>query len=390
MISLPKTPRTYFDNGCHEYSTYPIQSKVLDIGYATWYGHDIMDDIGYILDNYPYVSELDIQMALWAMMAYVNNVDPADIFVFDRNNKIATDVEILLEDLMRLFRLPEGDREKAYLAEDPRSIQLYELRSMNGWETAIEEDRPAGMFSDGHWVMFPGDGPIVRNFNTNRAMQDCAYPSYVYPEPWYGNPTKAKVIILGNETRYDDFISRIQNLILQENPRKAEGVRVVVDSWLKLGISSFYLPGTTNDDIDPTFVGQLDPYNSPSYRFWLSEIRALADKLDIEPDGSFYDKIAVINANPYPSIGADPLSTGMLPSYYFLRQLVRYITNHDNNVKFILPSESLRSVWRTILADVYTDLVAFGRMIVLNKDSSKSLTKHIKRSQIEILKDLLI
>lgn len=110
------TPRTYFDSCCHEYSTYPIAQKLLDIGYATINGHNIMDDINYILDNYSYVSEHDIQRALWKMMAYLSDVDTDLYYQFNRNNSLATDASLLIEDLMRRFRLPHGDRNKAYLA----------------------------------------------------------------------------------------------------------------------------------------------------------------------------------------------------------------------------------------------------------------------------------
>ena len=121
---LYRTPRTYFDSGCHEYKTYPIEQKLLDIGFATWHGYDIMKDINYILKNYTHVSETDIRHAIWQMLAKVNNVDTRTYFIFDRSNTIETDVKILIEDIMRIFRLPEGDRRKAYLADNPRSIRV--------------------------------------------------------------------------------------------------------------------------------------------------------------------------------------------------------------------------------------------------------------------------
>lgn len=117
-MELERTPRTYFDSGCHEFSTYPVKQKLLDIGFATLHGHDIMDDINHILANYPYVSEHDIQRALWIMMAFLSDVDTALYYQFNRNNSIATDAALLIEDLMRRYLLPGGDRRKAFLADD--------------------------------------------------------------------------------------------------------------------------------------------------------------------------------------------------------------------------------------------------------------------------------
>lgn len=390
MNKLNKTPRTYFDSGCHEYKNYPTKDKLLDIGYAIWHGHDIFGVIINILEDYPHVSKFDIQTAIWTMLAELYHKDKSLYFQFDRNNTLEDDVNILIEDLMRVFHLPDGDRRKAYLASGPRSISFRELNDMNCWIKAMNEERqPYQMFSYGHWIMFQGDGEIIRQFNLEEGTQTCCYPSYVYPEPWYGAPTRAKVIILGNEARYDDFISHIQNIVLAHYPQMAEGVQMTVDAWLSLSPANFYEPRVSSVEYFDK-LAYMDTYNSPTYRHWLTEFRRLADMLDLKPDYKFYSKLAVINANPYPGIGVEPLAAGMLPSHYFLRQLVRFITNNDHDVKFILPSETLRPVWRTILGDVYTDLVAFGRMMILDKNKHICLANKLMRPQLKELRQLLV
>lgn len=388
MKGLERTPRTYFDSCCHEYQRYPVEQKLLDIGYATWYGHDIMEDIRYILENYAYVSADDIQRAIWQLLAAVDHVD--SYLSLDRGNSLETDVRMLIEDLMRVFRLPGGKREKAYLGESPRRIRFGELDAMNFWKSANEDGVHAyALYTFGHWTMFPGDGEIIRRFNLERGRQDCSYPSYVFPEPWYGCPTKAKVVVLGNEARYDDFISRVQNILLSQRPSIAEEVTCRLHSWLKFERKDFYdlyyLAPLDN------IVAPMDLYNSPTYRHWLTEFRHLASALGLDTKGTFYSKIAVINANPYPSVGAAPLAAGLLPSHYFLRQLVRFIVNQNQDVKFVLPSETLLPLWREILGDVYTDLFAFGRIIVLSeRNKSMRLTvRNLSSVQISVLRELL-
>ncbi|MDE7442588.1 MAG: hypothetical protein K2M65_00320, partial [Muribaculaceae bacterium] len=86
---------------------------------------------------------------------------------------------------------------------------------------------------------------------------------------------------------------------------------------------------------------------------------------------------------------AGPLAAGMLPSHYFLRQLVRFIVNRNPGTQFILPSETLRPVWQTILGDVYTDLVTLDRLLVINKGSSMRLTRDLSTNQITQLHRLL-
>ena len=386
MKGLYRAPRTYFDSVCNEYQTYPIEQKLLDIGFATWYGHDIYEDIQYILKNYSYVSEFDIQHALWQYMAYISNVEKSNYLKFDRKNHLKVDVKLLVEDLMRRFRLPNGDRSKAYLARDINDIIFEELDAMNGWKNAINGHCDyRHMYSFGKWIMYPGDGEIIRKFNlSDEASQDRCYVSYVYPEPWYGSPTRAKVIVLGNEARYDYFTSCVQNILLSRDHAFAEDIMSFVNNWMQLMEYDFYVPRDLNNfEIQ---IARMDGYNSPTYRYWLTEYCYLANLLDIETNGSFYSKIAVINANPYPSIGADPLAAGMLPSHYFLRQLVRYIINNNPEVLFIIPSEQLCSVWQTILGDVYTAMMMLKRVFVLKRIRSKHTFRNLTKEQKDVLK----
>lgn len=328
------------------------------------------------------------------MMAELSHTD--DFNVFDRRNTIDTDIDVFLEDLMRVFRLPEGDRRKAYIGSGPRSIEFSELKAMNGWNEVADQRPPSKMYTVGNWIMFPGDGEIIRRFNLDGSTADRCYPSYVYPEPWYGSPVRAKVIVLGNEARYDDFVSRIQNLVLQQIPMVyIESFEVNVREWHELGGGKFYDPcyRGINDFRSPKYffeeLAEMDLYNSLTYRFWLTEFRKLAEVMNVESTREFFENVAVINANPYPSVGVKPLGVGILPSHYFLRQLVRFIINNAPSVLFILPSESLRFVWRKILADVYTDLIAFGRMMVLDKGKSIHLSRNATKTQIQELRSIL-
>ena len=373
MVSLYMSPRTYFDHGCTEYGIYPIKKKLLDIGYATWHGHDIIEDINYILNNYQYVSENDIWLAINALRAELNHVSIMN-FLFLHHNSIETEAKILIEELMKVYRLPTEDPRNAYLAEDPSRIYFHELRLMNGWTEALNRERQAyQMYSYGHWIMFPGDGEIIRNFNINYGEQGKGYISYVYPEPWYGSPTSAKIIVLGSDVHYDDKISRIQNQKLSKTPAQCESVQLTVDRWLELARGSFCQYFCVDEDGVHSFP---DRYNSPTYSFWWKKISDMAEYIDV-PLQELFDSIAVINANPYTALNVNPLEPGLLPSHYFLRQIIRYVVNHNNDVLFLLPAERLRKTWKTILGDVYDDIMAQDRIItggVKHIDLSKGFT----------------
>lgn len=381
MVTLYRTPRTYFDHICTEYGKYPIRNKLLDIGYATWHGHDIMEDIRYILDNYPYISEDDIRFSIHSMLAELNHCKSINYYISRHKRSLETEVKTLINDLMKVYRLTSDNPRKDYLADNSSIIYFSELKLMNGWVDALRKDRqPYKMFSDGHWIMFPGDSEIICNFNLNLGTENSGYISYVYPEPWYGNPTSAKIIILGNDVHYDDKISRIQNLVLSKMPSLCEAIQLTVDSWMELEGGAFY---------DLGYIGYKDErlrthdlYNSPTYYFWLKKIYEFADYLFL-PQKKVFDNIAVINANPYTSLNVKPLEPGLLPSHYFLRQLVRYVVNNDPKVLFILPCEQLRPIWKEVLGDVYDDITVNSRLLSTGFNNSISLRGNWNIDQID-------
>ncbi|MBD5326933.1 MAG: hypothetical protein HDR99_00470 [Bacteroides sp.] len=383
MAELYYTPRTYFDSGCTECQRYPVRRKLLDIAYATGHGHDIMEDIHYILDNYPYVSELDIRAAIYGMLEELNHKPSVNYFLGRGNNSLETEAKMLIDDLMKVYRLPADDSRKAYLAESASQISLSEVCAMNGWPKALEQERqPYQMYSYGHWIMFPGDDEIILNYNLNNVSHRKGYISYVYPEPWYGNPIQAKIIVLGSEARYSDDLSRKQNLLLSERAGLCESVQVTVDRWLQLEGGEF-CDFLLYDSTDRRLL-----YNSPTYRFWLERIGQLADFM-VLPRRKVYDATAVINANPYTALNIGPLEPGLLPSHYFLRQLMRYIVNNKPKVVFLLPSERLRPIWSRILGDVFDSIIARNRLIATTDGNTIDLLHNWNNKQAELIHNLL-
>ncbi|MDE5669652.1 MAG: hypothetical protein K2I24_08970, partial [Duncaniella sp.] len=101
-------------------------------------------------------------------------------------------------------------------------------------------------------------------------------------------------------------------------------------------------------------IETMDIYFSPTYRHWVNSLKKFSEENHINEDHTFKN-VAIINAFPYycRTNQAKPLSLGLLPSHYFLRQLVRYIYFNNPNVIFVIPSANIRETWRTILSDMY-------------------------------------
>ncbi|MDE5882611.1 MAG: hypothetical protein K2H60_12860 [Muribaculaceae bacterium] len=384
-LGLLRTPRTYFDSLCHEYTQYPLKDKILDIGYLTWHGYDIRKDVYKAYMEHEHVSEDNVHRGILLIMAQLCHTD---YFKLKRlNNSIETDIKLLLEEIMRVYRLPINSDQFHYIANNPREISLNEVMDMNGWDIAASKIFPYRMYDKHNFVTYPGDEEKLLSYNSkilnsNPIDNKKQFILSVCPEPWYGNPIKAKFILLADGPKYDDFISRIQNIIGSHFLQLMEGMQPTIRRWWRLEGNQAYM--YEPHDAGNIGINYMDAYNSPNYRRWLNQISLLAKELSLSPQ-KLYNSTAVINATPYLSEGNSYLSTGLLPSHYFLRHLIKYLVNSDSNRIFIIPSISLERIWKEILGDVYTDLKATNRFLLIQSPNPKySLSKkYLTQDSIE-------
>ena len=345
-IDLPRTYRTYFDAFCSEYSAYPMKEKILDLGYVITHGFDIKKAIKSIFKNNPHVGETAIIRALsdiWGAVCHNEGI------TLPRNNTLDTDIDIVVEDLMRSYRLPLQGYAPHFMAENFREISDMTVYYSNGWELTSQNVSGYKVFDEESLISYPGDWELITSYHEKdleTGIIGQIFPIGPCPEPWYGNPMTAKVIILGNMPEYDDFIVRGSNIILSHEPRLAEEVQMLIRKWMCLGGQSMF----ERKEFGNSGLVISEAYNSPSYRHWIKEISKLAVQLEIEPR-QLLDNVAVINANAYYAAGGtDPLAAGLLPSQYYLRLLVNYLVNaKEDRPIFIIPSKGLHKVWKKIL-----------------------------------------
>ena len=369
-IHLPKTPRVYFDAYCSEYRTYPVHMKLLDLAYVITHGFDVKKAVREILDSHSHISELAIYRAIKELTAAVNNVE----YVSERQqNSLDIDIEIFIEDLMRRYRLPLDNSMHHYLDDNFRHVSEMDTYAANGWQLAAELINPRHLYTDDYRVGFPGDEEILRKYHQADIESENIGQIYLLgpcPEPWYGNPMIAKVIILGNMPHYDDFIVRCSDTVLSFQPRLMEVIRLMVKDWMSLSGSVIY----DNHEFGQSGINVGDAYNSVTYRHWITELRNLAYQLEID-EQDFLNQVCVINANAYYAVGgADPLAAGILPSQYFLRVLVNYLVNNKNSDRplFIIPSPRLHKVWKKVLGYwIENEVMLWSDPIIIKQPNTK-------------------
>lgn len=389
-IDLPKNYRVYFDFFCEEYQNYPVEKKLLDLAYVITHGFDIIKAIKSILDSHPHVSKRDIQHAVWDLTAAANHVAS----IPDRKNSLETDIEILIEDLLRCYRLPLDNSIPHYLEDNFREVMDQAVYNNNGWEIAAKNVNEYQMYKDENFVFYPGDEELLYRYHLTDIENDTIdqiFPVGPCPEPWYGNPMTAKIIIFGDMPKQDDFISRCSNIVLSFEPRLMEAVQIMVRRWMSLDGMGIY----DDTEFRQSGISVSDAYNSVTYRHWISELRNLAWELKVDEQVLFNDT-CVINANAYySSNGSNPLAAGLLPSQYYLRILINYLVNNKriNRPLFIIPSARIHKIWKKVLGYWIENEVMLTQDLIsvecpntklrlstnlMNQDNIQNLLKKIK------------
>lgn len=368
-INLPKSYRVYFDPYCDEYKQYPIEKKLLDLAYVIIHGFDVKKTIKNILDTHAHVSKRDIQRAVWSLTAAANHVKS----IPDRENTLENDVDILIEDLLRCYRLPLDNSISHFLEEDFRMVSAQTVYRSNGWELASENINQYQMYKEDDFVFYPGDAELLQKYHQkdiDSGNIGQIFPAGPCPEPWYGNPMMASIIILGDMPRNDDFIDRCANIILSFEPRLMEEVQIMVRRWMSMEGTGIY----NNAEFRQSGICVGDAYNSVTYRHWIYELRNLAYILKVE-EQDLLSRVCVINANAYyASGGHDPLAAGLLPSQYYLRVLLNYLVNNKNGEKplFIIPSIYIHKIWKKILGYwIENEVMLSHDLILIDRPNTK-------------------
>ncbi|MBD5282247.1 MAG: hypothetical protein HDS33_04365 [Bacteroides sp.] len=370
-MSLPRTYRTYFDPHCAEYKWVSAEQKLLEIGHAVMHGFDLHECVREILRSHSHVSEDNVHLGVCELISAATG-NSSGLILLRRNNTLDVDIDLLIEYLMRRYRVRFAPDSGHYLADDTNKFCRQELDEINGWKVATGQVDWYNLYKFGNFVAFPGDAELIREYNLRAAGWNKGFVSYIVPEPWYGNPASAQVIILGDAPRYDDFVSRIANQALRDHRLTEEvAVRLFDDfgGWWLLGGGCFYDSTYNLHGFEPP-VHPMDLYNSPTYRHWLDQFRRWASWFKMD-DQTVVDNVAVINATAYLSIDDEPLAAGLLPSHYFLLHLVNYIFINNRETIFVIPSERLYAVWQKILGDSMNSILASNRVMILSKDNSR-------------------
>lgn len=186
------------------------------------------------------------------------------------------------------------------------------------------------------------------------------------PEPWQGNPLKAKLVIL---TLNPGYVEK-QNHALADAIQKIDGINSFIADFkaqtLRLEAESF-LPDNSNNG------GGLSPadyINIIGDWYWYKKLTPLMERLQGDLDEQeFFRNIAIIQYLPYTSISYKDKKYKGIGSQEFTKKLVLHILNKEEDIMVLVLRGS--SKWKELLGE---EKLRSSDKVIINTNRSQSIS----------------
>lgn len=227
-----------------------------------------------------------------------------------------------------------------------------EVKKQNPWKEGFVTKSESTLYDpNAKWVL-KIDEETIDKFNENED-KNSKYKFILSnrPEPFTGNPLKAKVVILTLNPGYVENANKKYAMQLQESGSK-DILQAVInhkDEQLRLEAKSFFCPRIKKN-------GEMS-YRKANCEFddgyWYNIFDKLRKELNLAPEGdtedTIFDNVALVQYVGYASQSWKPIPKKYpLPSQEFTRQLVGYLAFHTKAI--IVVSRSYNE-WKELLGD---------------------------------------
>lgn len=367
-LHLPYPRRAYFDSGADEWNDCTIKQKLLDLGYVTTMGFDMIQDVTAILKEHSHISEESIRHSLSLLLSELlgKGIDSIESRYEGVSAKdIADDLK---KYLTWLYILP-FDASDHYLISPERGMTDKDILAANHWNIVADccQGNEA-LYNEDKEYVYPGDEACIERYNST-ATDKTRLILNTIPYPFQGNPLTAKVIILSLNAGYIPRVNHYFAKILQHYPQLAEGVMCFMRENLRLEVKGFMPEGSNSDEKHPNYQ---DAYNMLGDWYWF-DILSKWENEGLNSD-EIFSNVALIQSVPYASEKAKDLPKSMiLPSQIFIKKMIWHIANSTDAI-FIVPRAVKK--WQTILGPIWHRLEQEDRIVIGKNPLNQSLTKN--------------
>ena len=260
-----------------------------------------------------------------------------------------------------------------------------EVKELNPWiekkfvttsESTLYDPNP-----NAKWVL-TDDENCIDEFNKKNKDTEYKFILSNRPEPFTGNPLKAKVVILTLNPGYVENANKKYAMQLQESGSK-DILQAVInhkDEQLRLEAKSFFCPRIKEN-------GEVS-YRKANCEFddkyWYNIFDKLRKELNLAPEGdtedTIFDNVALVQYVGYASQSWKPIPKKYpLPSQEFTRQLVGYLAFHAKTKPIIVVSRSYNE-WKELLGDdIWRKLESENRLVCRKTIVDKNgVRRHIR------------
>lgn len=224
----------------------------------------------------------------------------------------------------------------------------------NPWEYVAAMYDPNNLeclYGDQNNYVCAGDCKVVDDYNQKVKERSDEIITKIPAEPWWGNPLKARLIILSLNPGYVQEVNETLAKLLQTNEAVRRQLINYKAKTLRLEAEAF-LPEEETEDGCP--ISCKDAVNILGDWYWVKMLRQL--KEDVEKKNGqikekvFYRQVALIEYCGYSSVTAKiSLPLNEEGSYGFLKKLVSYISKKED-VRFLIMRGSYR--WDRLLKEI--------------------------------------
>lgn len=262
-----------------------------------------------------------------------------------------------------------------------------EIKKKNPWLEIA--DKLDCLYSDTAEYVYSKDVDMVRTFNKrvvkNKANNQVYHPDELIlnipPEPWQGNPLKAKVIFLSLNPGFVENVNWKLAKVLQNDKGILKRMLDFKKKTLRLEAESFF---PESNDEKP--IGCKDSISMLGDWYWEKGLAKLRENV-VDKDYTekqFYRDIALMQYHSYTSekYGRTFTKTGyFLESQKFTVELIKYIIDKNKDTIFVI----MRSFnkWKELLEDGEKDFWKKNQKRFLIKNNG-SMSQAISENNLKL------
>ena len=253
-----------------------------------------------------------------------------------------------------------------------------QLLKENPWKEVAEmymPDKVDCLYGENNYFC-KGDKDAINNYNSKAKGTDVII-TRIPAEPWWGNPLKARLIILSLNPGYVPEVNKTLALLMQTNEAVRRQLIEYKAQTLRLKADSF-LP--EEEKISDCCITCYEAVNMLGDWYWVKMLKQLRTDTGLS-ENEFYRRIALVEYHGYSSQTSGrvfPRKGDKLESQEYLKKMLWHIAeSRKDNVCFLVMRA--KKEWTKLLSQKF-----FDEFNIVEKKPSSMISQYITPANFEV------